>query len=218
MTKLFDPAGAAHMTGGGEPQSVIGRYGWVHVALPLVSLMWVVVGLGLGVVWMAEVGMLGLAVTILAIGALAIRERRVLIWQEHVSNRVAIQVYCGVAALPMGLAGVVGGLSLLALVLAHAQGVSIETMRSAVLARPGLALVPLGAFLVLAGLGFLGGVASGKDRDKGRLFNAMLSLPSRLGGLILMAWGVAAAGIGAFELLQPEAFDRALAAVFGARP
>jgi hypothetical protein len=22
MTKLFDPAGAAHMTGGGEPQSV----------------------------------------------------------------------------------------------------------------------------------------------------------------------------------------------------
>lgn len=219
MNGLLDSADAVQARAAGDDgRRVRRRFGLLHIALPAVSLFGIVAGIGLGVAWMTQLGGLGLAAMFFFIGALAIRERRVVVWNETVSNHVAIETYSGVAAVPMGLAGIVGGLTLFALAIAQMQGVSLDSMRSLLRARPGLALVPIGTVLIFTGLGFVIGFAVGKDPDKGPLFNAVLSIPSRLGGLIQLACGGAAAGLGVFELLRPEAFDRALAAFFGANP
>lgn len=219
MNEPLDPAdGVQGRATGDDGRRLRRRFGLLHIALPAVSMVWIVAGLGLGITWMTELGGLGLAAMFFFIGALAIRERRVLVWNETVSSHVAIETHRGAAAVSMGLAGIVGGLTLFALAVAHIQGMSLNSIGRLLRARPGLALVPIGTVLIFTGLGFVMGVAAGKDPGKGPVFHAVLGIPSRLGGLIQLAWGVAAAGLGAFELLQPEAFDRAVAAFFGANP
>jgi len=192
------------------------RYGLLHIAWPVASLCIGVVGIAQGMAWLARLGLVAFGAALAVIGTLAIVERRVLFWNETVSNRVAIQTHRGVPAVLMGAAVLLGGVIVLLLVTAHALGASVQAMRGLVLTRPGLALVPVGTMLVLFGLSFVAGLLAGRDADKGLLFNAMLGLPSRVGGAILLAWGLAALGAGTFELLQPEAFDRAVRRMFGA--
>jgi hypothetical protein len=209
MNELQDPMSI--VLPADERKRVGRRFWWLQIALPSVSLLLLVAGLGGGGALLTELGFLGYAAMFLIVGALAIRERRVIFWNEIVSNRVALESYRGIAAVPLGLAGCIGGAALLAAVLAHAAGASFDSMRALVIARPSCALLPIGSILMLAGLGVVIGFAGKGDRGKGPIFNALLSAPTRLGGLIVMAWGVAALGLGGFELLWPEAFDRAWA-------
>jgi len=190
------------------------RFALLHLALPLASLLALVAGIGLGIAWVARIGALGFAAGLIAVGVLAIHERRVLYWNEIVSNHVAIVVHRGVAAVLMGSAIILGGLLVLAIVAAHALGASVAEMRGLLLSRPGLALVPIGAMLMLFGLSFVLGYPGGRDAGKSALLNALLGLPSRLGGVILVVWGLAAFGAGAFELLRPDAFDRSVRGLF----
>lgn len=190
------------------------RYWWLHVLLPSVSLSLIVVGLSMSSGVLTELGFAGYAAMFVAIGVLAIGERRVIHWNRLVTNRVVLESYRGVAAIPLGLACCIAGAALLVPVLAHAAGVSFDAMRSLVLARPCLALLPVGSTMALAGIGVVIGFAGHRDRGKGPLFNALLGAPSRLGGLIVLAWGVACLAVGGFELLLPDAFDRTLLAIF----
>jgi hypothetical protein len=161
-------------------------------------------------------GVVGFGATGLVIGALAMRERRLLfIVRSYRGEMRRYVIYEGLAAVAFGFAYCVAGLTLLVLVLIYIQGMSLESMRAALLARPGYALVPVGAFLSAHALGFVIGFNSRGETAGQRVFNALLGLPVRLAGLAMLALGCAALVIGFIEWTNPEAFQAGFKSLLG---
>jgi hypothetical protein len=163
---------------------------------------------------LAAAGVIGFGVTALAIGGLAMAERRlVFIVRSRQGERRRYVLYEGPAAVPFGGAYVVAGLSLIVPAVLFVLGASMDNLQDQVLARPSYALIPAGAFLFSHGLGFLIGFVDRSGSRGQRIFNAMLNLPGRLGGLILLFWGAVALAVGIYEWLLPAAFDGAIAEI-----
>lgn len=177
------------------------------------ALSFVALSLGFSLEWprLAAVGVAGLGVTGVALGQFAIRERRLMFIRGGSMTPKAYRyfIYEGVAAVPFGLAFAIAGGCAVAAAAAFLLGASVDAIRDAVLARPSLVLIPVGAVLLCNGIGFVIGFRRPAESGGNRLWVEFLHLPSRLGGAILVALGVAALLVGAFELLQPGAFDRA---------
>ena len=167
---------------------------------------------------LAAAGVIGLSLSALWIGYLAIREQRLMFIRTNTMTRREHRyiIYEGIAAVPYGLAYVVGGACLITPALLFLNGTSLERMRDVVLARPSLALIPIGALLLSHGLGFLIGFVRRSGSRWQRAFGMLLDAPARLGGLILIAWAAAALAIGLVEWFTPALFNQWFQSIFGA--
>lgn len=184
---------------------------------PALSFAALITGFNLAWPRLAAVGVIGLGLSALWIGYLAISERRLMFIRGGTMTRREYRyfIYEGVAAVPYGLAYVVGGACLITPAVLFLNGTSLARMRDVVLARPSLALIPLGALFLSHGLGFLiGFVHRGGSRWQ-RAFGILLDAPARLGGLILIAWAVAALAIGVVEWFRPALFNEWFQSIFG---
>jgi len=203
-------------TGGRIPASeqertlVERRILWQFIVAPVVSFAALLGGFNLGWPGLAAVGVVGFGATALSIGGLAISERRLMFIRggTMTPREYRYFIYDGLAAVPYGMAYVVGGVCLITVAGLFLSGASPEGMRAALLARPGLGLVPVGAALLFYGSGFVIGFVHRAGSPWQRAFGMLLDAPARLGGLILMALALAALVIGLVDLLSPAHFDR----------
>ena len=121
--------------------------------------------------------------------------------------------YYGLAGALWGLPTIVGGIGFIAVGLVLAQRLE-DVVFAYILDRPGPVLVAGG----LAFFGAGGAIVLGAREWQQSLGAFLLSLPDRFGGLIFLAIGLGALGIGLFELMSPSAFDAALASIVGPLP
>jgi len=184
---------------------------------PALSMAALIGGFHLGWPRLAALGVIGLGLGALWIGVVAIRERRMMFLRGGSMTLRAYRyfIYEGRAAVAYGLAWVVGGACLIAPAALHLAGTSLARMREAALARPSLALIPLGALLLALGTGFLIGFVHRSGSLAQRAFAMLSDAPARLGGLILVAWAAALLAIGGVEGLRPELFDQWFESMFG---
>jgi hypothetical protein len=189
----------------------------LFIIAPVVSLAALLTGFNLGWPRLSALGVIGLGLSALWIGYLAISEQRLMFIRGGSMTRREYRyfIYEGFAAVPYGLAYVVGGAVLISLAALFFNGTSLEQMRTAVLARPSLALLPLGVLLLFHGLGFLIGFVDRGGSNLQRAFGMLLDAPARLGGLILIAWAAGLLAIGAVEWLRPALFHQWFQSIFG---
>jgi len=201
-------------TGGRLPASpeelalVARRVALYFAIAPALSFAALLGGFYLGWPRVAAAGVVGFGLTGLWVGGLAILERRMVFIRPGLGfrrDRMYV-IYEGFAAVPWGLAYVVGGASLIAAAALFIGGVSLEQMRAHVLARPALALVPVGAAFLSQGLSFFIGFVDRRGSPTRRFFGMLFDAPARLGGLILMAWGAVMLWIGVVDWLAPAVF------------
>ncbi len=187
------------------------------IIFPALSLAVLISGFYLGLPAIAAAGVIGLGLAALALGAQAVAEQRLVFIRGAALTPRAYRyfIYEGLAAVPYGLALVGVGLVLGfggALALA---GVGVTTMRSAVLARPHLALIPAGALLLFHGLGFVIGFRRTTRTWSERLDVALAHFPALLGGLILITLAVGTLLLGVLEWFRPEVFRYGFQSLFG---
>jgi hypothetical protein len=188
----------------------------LYIICPALSFAALLGGFNLDWPGLMAAGAFGFGATGLVIGALAMRERRLMfIVRSYRGDMRRYVIYEGLAAVPLGFAYFVAGLTVLVLVLIYSQGTSLEAMRALLLARPGYALVPVGTFLTAHALGFVIGFNTREETAGQRVFNALLGLPVRLAGLAMLALGCAALAIGFIEWTHPEVFQAGFKSLFG---
>jgi hypothetical protein len=187
------------------------------ILIPALAVAVFLAGFNLGWPLAAAAGVIALALDAVWIGALAVQERRLMFIRGGSMTRREYRyfIYEGVAAVPYGLSYLLGGVCLLALALLFVTGVSLDQMRAGALARPGRALIPLGAALLCYGLGFLIGFTHRSGPWWQRAFGMLIDAPGRLGGLILVIWATAALGVGLVEQISPGLFLQWFERVFG---
>jgi len=114
-------------------------------------------------------------------------------------------VFTGSAARLIGLALVILAAGIAAAGLSFVLGRQEELYVFA-LARPGIALVPLGVLMGAFGAARV----IGAREWRGSLWRLLASLPHRIGGALLLLAGLVAVCVGLAELVAPEAFDEAV--------
>lgn len=107
----------------------------------------------------------------------------------------------------VGLGFLVLGLAVGLAVFAHLGGSSINQIRDSLFDRPWRALIPMGFFILANSLAIIIGFEERRDPLRGALWNLLMSIPNRVGGLIGCAIGAAVLAVGSYELLRPQAFD-----------
>jgi hypothetical protein len=189
------------------------QFWWLQTVLPGAGLLLLVLGIDRELALALDAGIMLLAAAGVASGAAMAALRRLVV--PAPTRRLVLLTFTGPAAVCSGLALVILGLAAGAVGILHAMGTSAAGLKALVIARPGIALAPAGAAFVSHGLAFIVGFPEGRDPRGGRVWNALLSVPSRLGGLVLVLLGTAALVVGGWELLAPAAFDRVVAALRG---
>jgi hypothetical protein len=188
-----------------------------YIVAPALSFVALLVGFNLGWPRLAALGVIGFGLTALLFGFFAVSERRLMFIRGALGTPRDYRyfIYEGVAAVPYGLAFMVGALCLIAPAALFFNGISLERMRDAVLARPSFALVPVGALLLFHGLGFLIGFSRRAASVGDRLWIELMHLPTRLTGLILIAWATTLLAVGLIEWLWPELFHQWFQSISG---
>jgi hypothetical protein len=188
-----------------------------YFVVPGLSLAALGGGVNLGWPRLAATGLVGLGLSGLLVAWCVVTERRLVFIRGGSMTPRAYRyfIYEGAAAIPFGLAFAIVGAAALAAGLLYLDGMRAAAMRDAVLAHPHRLFLPLGAVLTCQGLGFLVGFSRPSASWRERLGVALLHLPARLGGAILIALGGGALAIGVVEWLQPESFGAGFAAFFG---
>lgn len=75
-----------------------------------------------------------------------------------------------------------------------------------VIDRPGLVIAPVGFIFLCTALGWL----LGEETMNASVLTFFVTLPQRIGALVTLTFALAVLGIGVFELLAPQEFDRIL--------
>lgn len=181
------------------------RFLLLDVLLPGLALAAVLAGFHLKLPALMSGSVLILGLRFMVAGGLALRDRRIPVWNPNYRRfDDAVREYRGSAAVPMGIAGLLAGITLVTLALAHLGGVPLEMMRDTVIAYPAAGLGPVGAMMMLYGLGFLMGFRDDGDTLKGTpAWNALIGLPWRLGGLILFLLGIGMLVAGVWRSFNP---------------
>lgn len=184
---------------------------------PALSLAALGGGVNLGWPRLAAAGLLGLGLSGLLVAWFAVTERRLMFIRGGTMTPRAYRyfIYEGLAAIPFGLVFAIAGAAALVAGLLYLDGTNAAAMRDALLARPHRLLIPLGAGLGCQGLGLLMGFSRACVSWRERLAVALLHLPARLGGAILLVLGGSALALGVFEALEPAAFRASFVAFFG---
>ena len=200
-----------------ERHQVARRVMLLYFVAPGLSLAALGGGIHLGWPRLAAAGLAGLGLSGLLVAWFAVTGRRLAFIRGGSMTPRAYRyfIYEGAAAIPFGLVFAIAGAVALTAGLLYLDGRGPAAMRDAVLARPHRLLLPLGAALACQGLGFLIGFSRPSTSWRERFGVALLHLPARLGGAILITLGAGALAIGVVEWLQPESFRAGFAAFFG---
>lgn len=184
---------------------------------PALSLAVLLIGFNLGWPRLTAVGVIGLGLSALLTGYLAISEKRMMFIRGSTMTLREYRyfIYEGFAAVPYGLVFLVAGACLITPAALFFIGMSLERIRDIVLARPSLAFIPLGGLFAFQGLGFLIGFGRRATSVGDRLWIEFQHLPARLGGLILIVWGAGLLVIGFVEWYSPALFNHWFQATFG---
>ena len=183
---------------------------------PALSFATVLIGFELDWPRLIAIGVIGFGLSALLVGYFACSEQRLMFIRETAERpEYRYCIYEGFAALPYGLTFVVVGFSVITPAVLFLTGTSLEQMRKTVLARPSLALIPLGLALLFHGLGFVIGFGRRATSIGNRLWNEFQNLPARLGGLILITWAAALLSVGMIEWLSPKLFQLWFQSFFG---
>ena len=181
------------------------QYWYLQVGLAGLGGVLVIAGFNLDLPMVMDAGALSLAAAAVTSGLASIMTRRIVfLWPGW---RYRLVAWHGIASVLIGLAFLVLGLAAVLVVLAHLGGMSVDQIRDALVDRPWRALVPAGFFMLANGLAMIIGFEDGRDPHRSALWNLLMSIPSRLGGLIGIALGAGVLAVGWYELLQPRAFD-----------
>ena len=193
------------------PTGVVGwltphaQYWYLQVGLAGLGGLLLIAGFNLDVPVMMDAGTLSLAAAAVASGLASMLTRRIVfLWP---SRRYRLVAWHGGAAVLVGVGLLVLGVAAVLAVLAHLGGMSVDQIRDALLERPWRVLMPAGFFMLANGLAMIVGFEEGRDPQRGALWNLLMSIPNRLGGLIGCAIGAAVLAVGGYELLRPQAFD-----------
>lgn len=192
------------------------RYSRLFFAGPLAGFAAVAAGFYLGWPALMAAGVIGFGLLGIAIGQFAIARWRLEFYvRSYEGERWRYVIYEGVAAVPIGISYVAGGACLIVLAALFLLGHSPDALRDRMLARPSLALVPIGVVLAARGLGFAIGFSHRAQTLGRRIWLAFLNFPGRLGGVILLGLGALALAIGLLDWLVPDTFDRMFRALTG---
>lgn len=188
-----------------------------YIVAPALSFAAVLIGFNAGWPTLTAAGVIGFGLTALLIGSRMVRERQIVFIRGAplTPREYRYFIYEGRAAVPYGLAYLWGAVCLIAPAALFLGGTRLQHLRDLALARPSLLLLPLGLLLLLYGLGFLIGFSRRPTSTVDRLGIALHDLPSRLGGLILIAWAIAMLAVGAVEAFDPAQFNRGFESIFG---
>lgn len=176
------------------------RLMWALI-LPGVALIGL--GAGLGIPGAAPLGTMLLGGAMVVAGLEMMRSRRYILYNSARHN-TRKERYSGSAAVAWGIFSVISGAGIAvmgALVLTGLEGAAGRL----VLARPSLALLPVGFAFGAMAMAYLIGSDTWRDRS---IWIQLGSIPHRLGGLILLLMALALLGLGGLDLLAPERFDR----------
>jgi hypothetical protein len=146
----------------------------------------------------------GFGLGLSGLGALSTRRVRVLEFLREGSP------YLGPAALPWGFVTFLAGLTLFGFGLLRVSGLDQEFL-AYLGQRPAFALALAG--LALGGIG--AGMLLGPPDWNATVWRALLHLPLRALGLLLILAGLACLGLAAFDAAAPGSFDAWLQSTFG---
>lgn len=118
--------------------------------------------------------------------------------------------YLGPAAMPWGFVSFLAGVALLGFGLLRAAGLDQDFL-AYLGQRPALALALAGLMLIGTGAGML----LGPPDWKATIWRALLHLPLRVMGALLVLAGIGCLALAGFELAAPSAFDSWLQSLLG---
>lgn len=160
---------------------------------------------------LVALGMVLLAGWLITIGIAAIRRREYQTARMNVNPPYGGPVtFRGTAAVLKGAVFIVLGVGGFAATSLWALGMG-EAALGYLVRRPGVAL--LGAGALLAGWGSARILGAVEWRTSSAEF--LRTLPERYSGLLMVLLGLGAAAVGLWEILDPTAFDRLMAGIFG---
>ena len=175
----------------------------IEIILGLLSIGLFLGGEKLAIPFLSDAGIACLGFTSIAIGWEAIVKRRIVIgWRRHGSR----ETFTGVAAMLQGVEFNLLGLFLIGVAIMLYKEVNAHELGAQMARHPGLLLIAFGTLcLIHSVIIFIGPLGS---RD-GSGWILMISWLARfLPGIILVVLGLAMTGLGLFEIVAPDAFDK----------
>lgn len=180
---------------------------WLLGMIPAVAgLLLLVASVNFNIPVLIDPGLITLAMAAVGSGIASCVYRRI-VFATHNWFQRKLVVRSGLAAIPFGCMLIIIGLMLFSVASVHMKGMSMLAIRGAVLARPGMLLLPLGLAVFLYGLGFAIGFPQRNTAQLGTVWNILMSIPDRIGALILLVIGSVMLASGSWELAFPVEFD-----------
>lgn len=189
----------------------------VQIILGVLGFLLALAGDKLSVPFLFYSGVACLGLTSIAIGSEAMVTQHVVLGGRRQGNR---ETYTGIPAILQGMQFNVIGFFLISMAVmlyvnVDGRGIFLQMVR-----RPGLPLIALGILLIMQAVITL--VGSHEIKEGPQWIAVLNLLVSRLlPGIILVGLGMGAAGLGLFEILEPNVFDERgggfLEALYGIR-
>jgi hypothetical protein len=176
----------------------------IQIVLGLLSLLLVFVGDRLSVPLLSDAGMACLGLTSITIGWEAIVTRHIVIGRRRHGNR---QTYTDLPAILQGIQFNLLGLFLIVISIMMDENINGRELVLQMARHPGLPFILFGALCLMQSVITL--IGPHELQDGPRWIVLMNLLVSRLlPGIILVVIGLGMTGLGLFEILAPETFDK----------
>lgn len=175
----------------------------IQIVFGVLSLLFVLVGDKFSIPLLSDVGIACLGLTSIIIGWQAIVTRRIVIGRRRHGSR---ETYTGVAAILQGVEFNLLGLFLIAVASLLYNNVNARELGLQMARHPGLPLIAFGMLcLIHSVITFIGPLDSREHAG----WILMISWLARfLPGIILVVLGLSLTGLGLFEIVAPNAFDK----------
>jgi len=176
----------------------------IQIVLAVLSLLLVFVGDKFSIPFLGDAGIACLGLTSIVIGWEAIITRRIVIGRRRHGSR---QTYSALPAILQGVQFNLLGLFLVVVSIVIYKNINGREFVLQMARHPGLPLILFGTLCLMQSVITL--IGPHELQDGPRWIVIMNLLISRLlPGIILVVIGVGMTGLGIFEILAPEAFDR----------
>jgi len=175
----------------------------IQVVLGVLSLLLVFVGDKLSIPLLSDAGIACLGFTSIVIGWQAMITRRIVLGRRRHGIR---QTYTGLAAVLQGVEFNLLGLFLIVTSILLYKNVNTHELGLQMARHPGLPLIVLGVICLLQSVITFTGSLDSQEGSQAVLIIGWLA--RFLPGIILVVLGLGLMGLGLFEIVAPQAFDK----------